>query len=62
MEEIPHPQLPQAPELSQIIIQVEEEIPTEEIIPESQQTPDELEVWNSKQEVVADSEWAVYWR
>jgi uncharacterized membrane protein len=62
MEEIPHPQLPQAPELSPLPIQVEEEIPTEEIISESQQTPDELEVWNSKQEVVADSEWAVYWR
>ena len=62
IEETPHPEIPQAPELSQITIHVEEEIQTGEIIPEIQQTNDELEVWNSKQEVVADSEWAVYWR
>ena len=61
MEEIPHPQLPQAPELSPITVDIEEESSTIDD-PLEQQVPDDLEVWNSKQEVVADSEWAVYWR
>jgi hypothetical protein len=61
MEETPHPEIPRAPELSPITMDIEEESPTIEDLLE-QQIPDDSEVWNSKQEPVADSEWAVYWR
>ena len=61
MEETPHPEIPRAPELSPITMNIEEESPTIEALFE-QQIPDDSEVWNSKQEPVADSEWAVYWR
>jgi hypothetical protein len=62
LEETPHPEIPQAPELSPISIEVEEEISTTDKPPEHQQTSEESEVWNSKQQPVADSQWAVYWR
>ncbi|HIF91152.1 MAG TPA: hypothetical protein EYQ58_06445 [Candidatus Poseidoniales archaeon] len=62
IEETPHPEIPQAPELSPISLEVEEELPTIDNPPEHQQVSEESEVWNSKQEPVADSEWAVYWR
>lgn len=61
MEETPHPEIPRAPELSPITMDIEEESPTIEDLLE-QQIPDDSEVWNLKQEPVADSEWAVYWR
>ena len=62
LEETPHPEIPQAPELSPITMDFEEESPTIEAPLEHQQMSEESEVWNSKQEPVADSEWAVYWR
>ena len=62
LEETPHPEIPRAPELSPISLEVEEELPTIDNPPEHQQMSEESEVWNSKQEPVADSEWAVYWR
>jgi hypothetical protein len=62
LEETPHPEIPRAPELSPISLEVEEELPTIDNPPEPQQISEQSEVWNSKQEPVADSEWAVYWR
>jgi hypothetical protein len=62
LEETPHPEIPQAPDLSPISIEIEEEISTIDKPAEHQQTSKESEVWNSKQQPVADSQWAVYWR
>jgi hypothetical protein len=52
LEETPHPEIPQAPELSPISFTP----------PEHQQMSEESEVWNPKKELVADSQWAVYWQ
>ena len=62
LEVIPHPEIPQAPELSPISLEVEEELPTIDIPPENQQMSEEPEIWNPKKELVADSQWAVYWQ
>ena len=62
LEETPHPEIPQAPELSPISLEVEEELPTIDIPPENQQMSEEPEIWNPKKELVADSQWAVYWQ
>ena len=62
LEVTPHPEIPQAPELSPISLEVEEELPTIDIPPENQQMSEESEVWNPKKELVADSQWAVYWQ
>jgi len=62
MEETPHPEIPQAPELSPISLEVEEELSTIDNPTGPQQISEQSEAWNSKQEPVADSEWAVYWR
>ncbi|MDE0558116.1 MAG: hypothetical protein OSB30_06560 [Candidatus Poseidoniaceae archaeon] len=61
-QELPHPEIPHAPELSPISVEVEEKLPTLDNPPEHQQMSEESEVWNSKQELVADSRWAVYWQ
>ena len=61
-QELPHPEIPHAPELSPISVEVEEELPTIDNPPEHQQKFEGSEVWNSKQELVADSRWAVYWQ
>ena len=62
LEVTPHPEIPQAPELSPISLEVEEELPTIDIPPENQQMSEEPEIWNPKKELVADSQWAVYWQ
>ena len=62
LEETPHPEIPQAPELSLISLEIEEELPTVDNAPEHQQMSEESEVWNPKKELVADSQWAVYWQ
>lgn len=62
LEVTPHPEIPQAPELSPISLEVEEELPTIDIPPEHQQMSEEPEIWNPKKELVADSQWAVYWQ
>ncbi len=62
LEETPHPEIPQAPELSPIPLEVEEELPTIDNPPEHQQMFEQSEVWNPKKELVADSQWAVYWQ
>jgi len=62
LEETPHPEIPQAPELSPISLEVGEELPTIDNPPEHQQMSEESEVWNPKKELVADSQWAVYWQ
>ena len=41
---------------------VEEKLPTIDNPPEHQQMFEQSEVWNPKKELVADSQWAVYWQ
>ena len=41
---------------------VEEKLPTIDNPPEHQQMSEQSEVWNPKKELIADSQWAVYWQ
>jgi len=72
-QEVPHPELPQAPDLEPLTLEneqalptleapVEEKLPTIDNAPEHQQMSEQSEIWNPKKELVADSQWAVYWQ
>jgi len=60
-QEVPHPELPQAPDLEPLSVEFEQTLPTLEEPAEEKQMPGDSVTWDSVQATVEEDHWKVNW-
>ena len=60
-QEVPHPELPQAPDLEPLSLEDEQALPALEALVEEKQMPGDSVTWDSEQSPVEDARWDVDW-
>ena len=60
-QELPHPEIPQAPELAPLPVEAEHTLPTLETPVEEKQMPGDSVTWDSERATVEEDRWGVNW-